>query len=244
MIVVSDLRKAFRDADGMVLDGISFALEDGDTLSVIGPSGCGKTTLLYLLAGLASPTGGRVAVGGREVTGADGRTAFILQDFGLFPWKTVRENVELGLRIRRAPAGDRTATATALMEELGLSGLDRRYPAQLSGGQKQRVAVARALAVAPDIILMDEPFSALDAITREQLQNAMVDMWRRKGISYVIVTHSVEEAVMLGRRILVLTDRPTVAKAWVDNRDFGRPGFRTHDRYFDRIREVRGIMEA
>jgi NitT/TauT family transport system ATP-binding protein len=142
------------------------------------------------------------------------------------------------------PAGLIRKKVEDILERRGLAGFGPERNGQLSGGQKQRVAVARALAIAPDIILMDEPFSALDAITREQLQNAMVDMWRRKGISYVIVTHSVEEAVMLGRRILVLTDRPTVAKAWVDNRDFGRPGFRTHDRYFDRIREVRGIMEA
>ncbi|MFZ7125005.1 MAG: ABC transporter ATP-binding protein [Desulfobacterales bacterium] len=244
MIVVSELHKAFSVAEGMVLDGISFTLGDGETLSVIGPSGCGKTTLLYLMAGLSSPTRGSVTIRGRRDTGTKGRTAFILQDFGLFPWKTTSENIGLGLRLRGMPAREREALTAGLMTDMGLAGLGNRYPAQLSGGQKQRVAIARALAVEPDIILMDEPFSSLDAITREHLQETMIGMWRKKEVSYIIVTHSVEEAVMLGRRILVLTDRPTRVKAMVENPDFGSPGYRIRECFFDRTRAVRRILET
>ncbi len=244
MITVSDIRKGFGGRDGEVLGGISFTVPKGESLSIIGPSGCGKTTLLYILAGLLAPASGRVAVQGRDGKYSVGKTAFILQDFGLFPWKTASDNIGLGLHLKGVPAADRRATVDGLMKELGLEGLENRYPAQLSGGQKQRVAIARALAVRPDLILMDEPFSSLDALSRERLQDTMVDMWRRRQVTTIVVTHSVEEAVILGTRVLILTDRPTRVKAMVDNGDVGMPGYRTHDRYFLRIKEVRRVMEA
>ena len=238
MIAIRQLSKTFDPADGAVLDGLSFELTAGETLAIIGPSGCGKTTLLYILAGLSAASAGRVHIGGR------GQTAFILQDFGLFPWKTASQNIVLGLALRGEDAARRHQVAEALLTELGLEGLGQRYPVQLSGGQKQRVAIARALATKPDLILMDEPFSSLDALTREHLQNTMVDMWRRKGLGYIIVTHSVEEAVFLGRRIAVLTDRPTRIKALIDNPSFGTADLRIKDCFFDRIREIRRVMEA
>ncbi|MBL0713999.1 MAG: ABC transporter ATP-binding protein [Desulfosarcina sp.] len=241
MIAVRQLSKTFDPADGAVLDGLSFEVAARETLAIIGPSGCGKTTLLYILAGLSDPSDGSVFIGGGR---ASGQTAFILQDFGLFPWKTASQNIVLGLQLQGADSGRRRRAAAALLDELGLTGLGGRYPVQLSGGQKQRVAIARALATRPDLILMDEPFSSLDALTREHLQNTMVDMWRRKALSYIIVTHSVEEAVFLGRRVAVLTDRPTRIKALIDNPSFGRTDLRCKDCYFDRIREVRREMEA
>ena len=239
MIAVHQLSKTFNPEDGAVLDGLSFELPAGETLAVIGPSGCGKTTLLYILAGLSAASAGKVNIGGRR---GRGHTAFILQDFGLFPWKTAAQNIALALELIGANAASRHKVAETLLTELGLEGLGQRYPVQLSGGQKQRVAIARALATEPDLILMDEPFSSLDALTREHLQNTMVDMWQRKGLGYIIVTHSVEEAVFLGRRIAVLTDRPTRVKALIDNPSFGTADLRFKNCFFDRIREIRRVM--
>jgi len=243
MIQVSDICMQFDPREGPVLEGISFAVADGETMSVIGPSGCGKTTLLYILAGLTAPTSGTIAVGGRDAGADSGRISIILQDYGLFPWKTLAQNVGLGLKIQNRPPEVRRRVTEALLQELGLSGLERRYPTQLSGGQQQRVAIARALATDPDLLLMDEPFSSLDALTREHLQNTMLDMWQRKGLSYIIVTHSVEEAVFLGRSIVVLSDRPTRIKTVVANGGFGDRSFRMQDRYFDKIKQVRGALE-
>jgi NitT/TauT family transport system ATP-binding protein len=243
VIDVRDLTKTFARSDGAVLAGLSFHLAAGETLSVIGPSGCGKTTLLYILAGLQTASTGNVRLFGRPARATPGRTAFILQHFGLFPWKTVFENVALGLKLSRWPRAEIARIVTAQLDELGLNGLAKRYPVQLSGGQKQRVAVARALATSPDLLLMDEPFSSLDALTREHLQNTVLQMWQRRRLTYVTVTHSVEEAVFLGRYILVLSDRPTVCKALLANRHFGKTDLRHESAYFDMVRTVRGVME-
>lgn len=242
-ISVQNLSKRFDAEGGMVLDNISFSLDTGETLSVIGPSGCGKTTLLYILSGLQRASAGSVRIHGKNSEGRTGRCAFILQDFGLFPWKSVYENVALGMRLQQAAADVVAHRVTTLLAELGLKGLGKRYPVQLSGGQKQRVAIARALATDPAILLMDEPFSSLDAITRERLQSALLSIWGARRLTYIIVTHSVEEAVFLGSRILVLSDRPTRIKAVIDNASFGHPDLRSLDRYFDKVREVRGHME-
>lgn len=244
MISVRRLTKTFDTRDGVVLDGLQFDLERGETLAVIGPSGCGKTTLLYILAGLSAPSGGEVSINGHSGADTKGRTAFILQDFGLFPWKTTAENIALGLQLKGVPAEQRQARTEALMDQLGLAGLDGRYPVQLSGGQKQRVAIARALATEPDLILMDEPFSSLDALTREHLQNTLLELWRHNGLSFIIVTHSVEEAVFLGRRVAVLTDRPTRIRTLIDNPDFDREDARLNSGFFGKVREVRRAMEA
>ena len=244
MISVRGLTKAFDPRDGAVLDRLDFDMGRGETLAVIGPSGCGKTTLLYILAGLLAPSEGQVSIDGCSGTDTKGRTAFILQDFGLFPWKTTTENIALGLQLKGVPAQQRQARTGALMEQLGLSGLGERYPVQLSGGQKQRVAIARALATEPDLILMDEPFSSLDALTREHLQNTLLELWRHNGVSFIIVTHSVEEAVFLGRRVAVLTDRPTRIRTLIDNPAFDRRDARLNSGFFDKVREVRRAMEA
>jgi len=241
MIHVEALTKRFDDASKNVLDRLSFSLAPGETLSIIGPSGCGKTTLLYILAGLLQPSNGRVAVGSREKEG-DG-ISFILQDFGLFPWKTVAQNVGLGLQIRKAPRAEQRNITEGLLEEMGIPEFGESYPAQLSGGQKQRVAIARALATSPKILLMDEPFSSLDALTREHLQNTILRTWLRRRITYVLVTHSVEEAVFLGGRILVLSDRPARIKADLVNEDFGSAELRFREAYSERVREVRRAME-
>ncbi|MGD9973129.1 MAG: ABC transporter ATP-binding protein [Desulfatirhabdiaceae bacterium] len=225
------------------MENITFQIDDGQTLSIIGPSGCGKTTLLYILAGLIQPTSGLTTMTGPVHVNKNGQSAFVLQDFGLFPWKTVTQNIELGLKLKRVPAAIRKETVNRLLTDMGLSGMGARYPSQLSGGQKQRVAIARALATDPDILLMDEPFSSLDAMTREHLQNLMRDMWIKNRISYLIVTHSVEEAVFMGRRILILTGRPGRINAVVDNPNFAVPDFRLQPEFFESQKQVRLALE-
>lgn len=242
MIRVEGICKRFDPGEVDVLDRISFSLSQGDTLSIIGPSGCGKTTLLYILAGLLSPTSGTLQKGKEGMKDGDIETAFILQDYGLFPWKTVWENVALAPKLKGNSRRECREITTALLEELGLGTLGDRYPVQLSGGQKQRVAIARALALNPSILLMDEPFSSLDAITRERLQDALLRTWQARELTYILVTHSVEEAVFLGRHIIILTDRPARVKVMIDNPDFGKQGYRMDQSYFEKLNEVRRAM--
>lgn len=219
-ILVRDVAKGY--GEGLVLDGLSFELPAGETLAVVGPSGCGKSTLLYLLAGLDKADRGTVSTGGRD--GKTGNISFILQDYGLFPWKTVAENLSLPLELRGEGRARRREAVAAMLDELGLSGLGPRYPVQLSGGQRQRVAIGRALITDPDILLMDEPFSSLDALTREHLQRTVLSLWRRRRPTCVLVTHNVPEAVFLGRRVMVLAGRPARKTLWLDNPRFGEEG--------------------
>ena len=242
MIEIEGLTKQFGKDGETVLEDISFSLNAGDSLAVIGPSGCGKTTLLAIMAGLIPATAGRVRIQGTR--SRPGKTSMILQDYGLFPWKTLAENVALGMKIQNMPAEVRAARTKALLSELDLAPYAHHYPVQLSGGQKQRVAIARAIATEPDILLMDEPFSSLDALTREHLQSVMVDMWRKNRLTFAIVTHSVEEAVFLGRFILVLSNRPARIQAMMDNPHFGMENYRLSDTYFNKIKEIRKVLEG
>jgi NitT/TauT family transport system ATP-binding protein len=193
-----------------IFERFSWRAEAGQSWAVIGPSGCGKTTLLYLIGGLYAPQSGRITVAGEQVPRKDrGRTGLILQDYGLLPWATVEQNVDLGLRIRQFYGLGRVdqearARVDFWLGRLGLDGLRRKYPNQISGGQRQRTAIARTLVVQPDILLMDEPFSSLDALTREDLQQVALELYHETKITMVVVTHSIEEAVLLGRQILVL----------------------------------------
>lgn len=202
-------------ASSPVLDKVSFTLEAGSSLAVIGPSGCGKSTLLSLISGLASASRGRVELP------KPCRMASILQDYGLFPWKNVYDNLTLPLRLKGESRRKIRDAAQAMLEEMGLLGLEHRFPAQLSGGQRQRVAIGRALIVRPDLLLMDEPFAALDAITRERLQELLLSLWKRHSLSFILVTHNVSEAIFLGKRIMVLCGRPARPVLWLENPCFG-----------------------
>lgn len=177
MLRVVSLSKRF--GQNTVLSDISFTLPAGSSLSIIGPSGCGKSTLLSIIAGLTKAGEGQVMLP------PSWKTAFILQDYGLFPWKSVRDNLALPLQLRGVGRAERFAAADAMQKELGLEGLEQRFPVQLSGGQRQRVAIGRALISRPDLLLMDEPFAALDAITREHLQNLLLDVWQRRRMSFM-----------------------------------------------------------
>lgn len=208
MIGVERLTFAYGHDRPPVFEGFDWRVRPGEAWSVTGPSGCGKTTLLYLIAGLRRPQAGVVAVGGVEASAKAnrGRVGLVLQDYGLLPWATAWDNARLGLRVRRF-YGDSTqpeADVRYWLTRLGIDHLAERYPAQLSGGERQRVAIARALAPRPRVLLLDEPFSALDAPTRESLEQLVVSLSAETGITTVFVTHSIEEAATVGRQVLVL----------------------------------------
>ncbi len=199
------------------LGPVDLAIPRGGSCVVIGPSGCGKTTLLFALAGLLTPDAGTVAVDGEPVTGPRRATSLILQQHGLFPWKDALDNAALGLALRGVPRRERRERAMALLSELGIADVARSFPARMSGGQRQRAAIARSLATGPDLLLMDEPFSSLDAMTRESLQDLLLALWREHRFTFVLVTHSIEEAAFLGRTVVVLSSRPGRVQAVLDN---------------------------
>lgn len=224
------------------LEGLSFSVPAGSIVAVIGPSGCGKTTLLHILAGLKVPTSGRALVGGQEADRRREGTALIFQNYGLLPWKTVWENVALGLRIRRLARKEIRERVDDALELLGMDDERSRYPAQLSGGQKQRVAIARAIAIKPDLMLMDEPFSALDALTRERLQDAFLALWKKLRFTAVIVTHSIEEAAYLGHKVIVLSGKPGRIMAEVENPFFGLSELRLSEGFHRLSSELRELL--
>ncbi len=221
-----------------VFAGFDWQANAGEMWAVIGPSGCGKTTLLYLLAGLVQPTAGRVLVNGAPALRPRASTGLILQTHGLLPWATVRQNATLGLRMGRfyrnkqgAPGQPRPyppdlalSEIDPWLERLGIAHLGEKYPSQLSGGQRQRVAIARTLVLQPNLLLMDEPFSSLDPSTRESLQELVLELQRELGLTTLVVTHSVDEAAMLGRRILLLGPPPNRQADIIDNPAAGRRG--------------------
>jgi NitT/TauT family transport system ATP-binding protein len=224
------------------LAGIDLEFERGEPVAIIGPSGCGKSTLLLAISGLVAPNAGTVAVAGEAVTGPRLKTALILQDFGLLPWKRVFQNAALGLQIRGVERGEARRRTMEALETVGIADFARAYPAELSGGMRQRLALARALALDADVLLMDEPLSALDALTREVLQRLLLELWRARRHTQLIVTHSIEEAVFLGRRIVVLTPRPATVARIVDNPQMGRPGYRASEAYYEHCAELRAIL--
>jgi NitT/TauT family transport system ATP-binding protein len=221
-----------------VLHDISFQVAPESSCAIIGPSGCGKTSLLFLLAGLLQPDSGTIAIAGQP------RSGTILQNFGLFPWKTVHQNIGLGLVLKGATKKFIQQKVEQLLAEMGLTGFGNHYPGQLSGGMQQRVAMARALAVDPQILFMDEPLSSLDALTRERLQNLILEVHRRKNITMVLVTHSIEEAVFLGLRIVVLGGRPGRVLRVVDNPQAGSIDYRQSEIFFHRCVELRAILRG
>lgn len=247
MIEISRCKLAYVQGASQVkvYDDFSLKVEQGECLVLIGPSGCGKSTLLYLLAGLLQPTGGEIRIWGEQVLGARQKTAFILQEYGLFPWLDVEQNVCLGLRVRHFPKRVYQRAVEEMIHKMGLGEVKHHYPSQLSGGQRQRVALARALTLQPDLLLMDEPLSALDALTRERLQKLLLDIWQEQKLTTVLVTHSIEEAVFLGSRILVLANgRPTHVIGEILNPLVGQSGFRQTSEFFRKTSHVRALLEG
>ena len=242
MLTAESLSKSY---DGnAVLQEVSFSLGAGETLAVVGPSGCGKTTLLYLLSGLAAPDTGRALLDDRPIAAPSSDVSIILQDYGLLPWRTVIDNVALGLKIQGVGRRERLTRAREQLAEVGIIGRDSDFPANLSGGEQQRVAIARAFVTRPRLTLLDEPFSSLDALTRQRLQLALLEAWRVRQVPYVLVTHSLEEAVMLGKRIMVMSARPARPVAVFDNPGFGDARIRDSEACFSLLKELRRTVEA
>ena len=211
-----------RFGDLLVLDHLRFSIKEKDFLCVLGQSGCGKTTLANLMAGLLPCTEGEITI--------DGELAFVFQEPSLWPWRDVQSNIRIGLDIKGFPREEIDRRVREMVELVGLQGFETYYPYQISGGMKQRVAIARAFAVDADLILMDEPFAALDAQTRHTMQDEVLRIWEKRKTTVVFVTHNLEEAIYLADRIIVLTGRPTRIKADLPvelarPRDFAEPGF-------------------
>jgi NitT/TauT family transport system ATP-binding protein len=206
-----------RAEDGFVaLENISLEIKAGEFFVIVGPSGCGKSTLLDLLGGLTRPTSGRILIGGSPVTGPALDRGLVFQQYALFPWRTAQKNVEFGLEAKGVPSRERADRAKRFLHMVGLAEFHDRYPHELSGGMKQRVAIARSLAYDPDVLLMDEPFAALDAQTREILQGELLRIWEESGKTIVFITHGIDEAVYLGQRVAVMTSRPGRIKQVID----------------------------
>ena len=204
---------AYTRARVVALDGIDLDVAEGELLAVVGPSGCGKSTLLSIIAGLVVPTHGEVLLDGRPVKGPGPDRGVVFQEFAILPWRTVDRNIAHGLEIQGVAKAERDETVRHFVELVGLVGFEKKYPHELSGGMKQRVALARTLAANPEVMLMDEPFAAVDAQTREILQFELLRIWQLRPTSMVFVTHSIEEAVLMGDQVVVLKGKPsTVAE--------------------------------
>ncbi len=250
MIVIEGLTKSFeppRRQRHLALGDLSLSIGEGEFVSILGPSGCGKSTLLYVVGGFVPPSSGKVVVNGKAVTGPGPDRGPVFQEFALFPWKTVLGNVMYGLLEQGAPKALAESKARALISLVHLAGYEDFYPKQLSGGMKQRVAIARTLAYGPKILLMDEPFGALDAHTRTGLQRELLEIWERDRKTVLFVTHSVEEAVFLSDRVVVLTRSPGRIKAMIDI-DLPRPRRRAEllvdRRYQTLVVEIEGLMDS
>ena len=218
-IDVRGLGKTFQTLKGDTVEAIhdlSFAVGDNEFVSIVGPSGCGKSTCLYIIAGFIAPTTGRVLVDDRPVTAPGPDRGVVFQEYALFPWRTVEDNIAYGLEEKGLPREEVRRIAHTYVRRMGLEGFQSKYPRELSGGMKQRVALARTLAYEPDVLLMDEPFGALDAQTRELQQDELLAIWREKKKTVLLVTHSVEEAVYLSEKVVVMTTAPGRIKSVVE----------------------------
>jgi NitT/TauT family transport system ATP-binding protein len=198
------------------LEDITLDVRAGEFFVIVGPSGCGKSTLLDLLAGLTRPTHGRITLDGKTISGPGLDRGMVFQQYALFPWRTALGNVEFGLEAKGIADSQRKRIARDYLGMVGLLGFENRYPHELSGGMKQRVAIARSLAYDPDVLMMDEPFAALDAQTREMLQAELLTLWKRSGKTIVFITHGIDEAVFLGQRVAIMTSRPGRIKRVID----------------------------
>lgn len=243
MIEIKDLSVTYRrkNEETPVLDKVSININTGEIYTFIGPSGCGKSTLLYVLSGILTDYNGSVLVEGRGIDPTAQRIGLIQQNYGLFPWKNVYQNIMLGKKIKKE-SRVLDAYARYILEQLGIDALLDRYPHELSGGQQQRVAIARAFLLQPDLLLMDEPFSALDAISREALQELFLNIWKQYKVTTVFITHSVDEALYLGSKIVVLSPSPGRVLEILDNPCFRLDNLRLSDEYYEMSKMLRKIL--
>ncbi|MCF8008567.1 MAG: ABC transporter ATP-binding protein [Halanaerobiales bacterium] len=240
MIKVENLFFSYQCKD--VVKNINFTIREGESLAIIGPSGCGKTTLVYLLANLLTPNQGQIKINNSIIDNIRKKTGVILQNYGLFPWKTVYDNVSLGLEVRHFNKKKIKEKVLEVLNRLNIEEYKDNYPAELSGGQRQRVAVARSLILKPDLLLMDEPFSALDAITREEMQNLILHIHKDNNLSFIIVTHNIDEAVFLGQNIAIMKEGTFIDQ--LDNPYFGDFKLREKEEFFKLCKNLRTMMSG
>lgn len=253
MIELRDVTFAYAPGQ-TVFDRFNWSVERGETWTVVGASGGGKTTLLMLLAGLRLPTSGQVVIDGQAIDRPRPRTGLVLQEYGLLPWATVEQNIALGLRLRNyygpdgrhAPSdhevGPIAEQVAFWLRRLNIESARGRYPPQISGGQRQRAAIGRTLILEPDLLLMDEPFAALDAPTRENLQDLTLELQREHDLTLVMVTHNIEDAVYVGRKILVLSQPPHTQPLIVDNPLAGAPDYRSQPAFYEQCAALRRMI--
>jgi len=241
------LKKSYFDLDSdrevVALDGIDIDIADDEFLTILGPSGCGKTTFLNIVAGFEQASGGKLELDGGEIRGPGPDRGVVFQEYALFPWLDVTGNVEFGLRERGVPADKRRELTRQQIAAVGLSGFEKRYPHELSGGMRQRVALARVLVNDPKILLMDEPFAALDAQTRTLMQEELLNVWSRDRRTVIFITHNIEEAIFLGDRVVVMTSRPGRFKEVVSV-DLPRPRDVTSKEFNEIRRHVTDLLTA
>lgn len=209
-------KKEKREEEFLAVEDFSLTVREGEFVAIVGPSGCGKSTLLDIVAGLSKPKSGSITISGKQVSGPALDRGFVMQGYALFPWRTVLKNVEFGLELKHVPKKVRDAIAKKYINLVGLEQFENRYPYELSGGMKQRVAIARALAYDPEVLLMDEPFAAVDAQTRETLQDELIKIVEKTNKTVIFVTHSIEEAVLLADRVVVMTCNPGRVREIID----------------------------
>ncbi len=246
-IVIEKLRHLYRPARGkpvLALDDVSLEIREQEFIALLGPSGCGKSTLLYLVGGFLPIEGGTISANGRPVAGPGPDRGVVFQHFALFPWKTVLQNVLYGLERGTFARAEREERARHFIGLVGLRGFEDNYPSQLSGGMKQRAAIARTLAVDPKILLMDEPFGALDAQTRALMQSELLGIWRASPKTVIFVTHDVQEAVYLAERVVVMSARPGKVKAIVDaNFDKSAPDVLRSQAFGEKVDHIWGLVK-
>jgi len=243
VITIRDLSVKYKNRGGdiLALNKVNITMDSREIYTVIGPSGCGKSTLLYVLSGILTDFEGSVLIDGKGINPRTQRIGLVLQNYGLLPWKTVYQNVMLGLKIKQGQTV-LDDYGSYLLTQLGIDELLHRYPKELSGGQQQRVALARAFMMKPDLLLMDEPFSALDAITREEVQELFLKAWHRNPVNTVFVTHSVDEALYLGRKIAVFSPSPGRILEVVDNPCFNQDNLRSRNDYVEMSLYLRNLL--
>lgn len=250
MIAIENLSKSFRTSAGqqhLALSGINLTLRHGEFVSIIGPSGCGKSTLLYMVGGFIPPTSGQIKVGGVTVTGPGPDRGPVFQEFALFAWKNVLQNVMYGVRLQGVPKAQAELRARDLLKMVGLEKFASFYPKELSGGMKQRVAIARTLAYDPKVLLMDEPFGALDAHVRTHLQRDLLQIWEEHRKTVLFVTHSVEEAVYLSDRVIVMAAGPGRIARDIKielDRPRARSELMFNRQYQEYVTEIEGMIDA
>ena len=236
------MRYKTNQKETLAVENLSLTVGQGEPVAIIGASGCGKTTLLNLMTGLRTASSGEVLVKGAPISAPRTQTSLILQDYGLLPWKTVLDNAALGLLIQKLSRKDARQRALAALGVVGIEEFAQAYPRELSGGMRQRLAMARAIASETDILLMDEPLSALDALTREELQNVLLELWNQQGYAQVLVTHSIEEAVLLGRRIVMMTPRPGRICQIIENPGMGSVEYRRSTEFYEQCNKLRELL--